>query len=205
MGQPRSRRYNLFNRMEYQLTDSIRAFGELGYYYAYSSTHRQPITLSVSDARVTMAIDNPYNPLGSRFYSPTGAKNSDGTARLTGTPNPITISAMLLEEGGIEDVFTRDRVVRALAGLSGSFGESTWTWESALMYGHVNSKDYVFNAVRDSKLDAAARRTDTTARNPFGMTFKVDGGQVVYSAPFRNSDQVRGSLAGVSGHACREA
>jgi iron complex outermembrane recepter protein len=194
VGQPRSRRYNLFNRMEYQLTDSIRAFGELGYYYAYSSTHRQPITLSVSDARVTMAIDNPYNPLGSRFYSPTGANNSDGTARLTGTPNPITISAMLMEEGGIEDVFTRDRVVRALAGLSGSFGESTWTWESALMYGHVNSKDYVFNAVRDSKLDAAARRTDTTAWNPFGMTFKVDGGRVVYSAPFRNSDQVRGSF-----------
>ena len=194
VGQPRSRRYNLYNRVEYQLTDAIRAFGELSYYRSTSNTHRQPITLSVSDARVTLVADNPFNPLGSRFYSPTGAANADGTARLTGTPQPITISAMTLDEGGIEDVYARDRVIRAMAGLSGTFGDSTWTWESALMFGHVDAKDYVFNGVRDSKLDAAARRTDATAWNPFGMTFKVQDGQVVYNAPYRNSDQVLASF-----------
>jgi len=193
VGQPRSRRYNLFNRMEYQLTDSIRAFGELGYYYAYSSTHRQPITLSSSDALVTMSADNPFNPRGSRFYSATGANNADGTRRLTGTPTPITITAMTIEDGGIEDVFARDAVWRGVAGLGGSFGESTWTWESALMYGRVDTKDYVFNGVRDSKLDDAAARTDATAWNPFGMTFKVDGSSVVYNAPYVNPKQVRDS------------
>ncbi len=193
VGQPRSRRYNLFNRMEYQLTDSIRAFGELGFYYAYSSTHRQPITLSSSDSRVSLSADNPFNPRGSRFYSPTGANNADGTRRLVGTPTPITITAMTLDDGGIEDVFARDNVWRGVAGLSGSFGASTWTWESALMYGFVNTKDYVFNGVRDSKLDDAAHRTDATAWNPFGMTFKVEGDSVVYNAPYTNPKQVRDS------------
>lgn len=190
VGQPRARRYNLFTRAEYELTDKVTLFTEASGYYAWAKTHRQPITLTIADARVVMSPDNPFNPLGSRFYSTTGANNTDGTNRLTGTPQAITISAMLLNEGGIEDVFARDRVLRGLAGLRGQFGESTWNWESAVVYGHVDTKDYVFNGVRDSKIDAAARRTDATAWNPFGMTFKVQDGKVVYDAPYRNSDQV---------------
>ncbi len=58
---------------------------------------RQPLALNAptSDQLKVMAIDNPYNPYGSRFYSPTGAPNSDGTARLTGNPQAITLLGTL--------------------------------------------------------------------------------------------------------------
>jgi iron complex outermembrane receptor protein len=191
VGQPISARGSLYNRVEYDLTDSIRAFAEIGAYAAKSRTTRQPITLSSSDAVVVLSADNPYNPYGSRFYSPTGANNADGTARLTGTPASVTMATLLLTEGGPEKIQGDDNQYRTLAGLTGKVGTTSWTWETAAMLGGVYATDKAINSVRESALKAAALRTDATAWNPFGYTFKVANGAVVVDKPYTNPQSVQ--------------
>ena len=68
---------------------------------------------------VALAVDNPYNPYGSRFYSATGAPNADGSPRLTGAPQTMSIGDMLLADGGPETIRTTNRMHRVLAGLQG--------------------------------------------------------------------------------------
>ena len=192
-GQPLSARGNLFNRVEYELTSNIKAFGEISGYISKSRTGRQPITLSSSDAVVTLAVDNPYNPRGSRFYSATGAPNADGTARLTGASQPITITTMTMDDGGPEKIEATDQVYRLLGGLQGQIGTSSWNWETAVMVAGVRATDYFINAIRESLLKAAALRTDATAWNPFGYTFKVDPAtaSVVADKTYTNPQSLR--------------
>ncbi|MEI6465832.1 MAG: TonB-dependent receptor plug domain-containing protein, partial [Verrucomicrobiota bacterium] len=100
VGQPRTTRYSFNSRVDYDLTPQLRAFAEFVGYDSKSMTARQPVTLNASDRVVTLSPDNPYNPYGSRFYSPTGAPNADGSARLTGAPQTLSIGDMLLADGG---------------------------------------------------------------------------------------------------------
>ena len=192
IGQPQSTRYSLNSRVEYDLTPRLRAFGEFTGYFSTSMTQRQPITLADSDRAVTLSANNPYNPFGSRFYSPTGAANADGTPRLTGNPQTITIGDMILADGGPERIETSNRMHRFLVGLQGKFGTSSWEWEVGAMTGGVRATDSAVNSIRDSLLIAAAQRTDATAWNPFPYTFKVVGNAVVADQPYQNPASVRG-------------
>ena len=158
--QPQSTRHSLNSRVEYDLTPRLRAFGEFTGYFSTSMTQRQPITLADSDRAVTLSSNNPYNPFGARFYSPTGTANPDGTARLTGNPQTITIGDMLMADGGPETIETSNRMHRLLVGLQGKFGTSSWEWEVGAMTGGVRATDSAVNSIRDSLLIAAAQRTD---------------------------------------------
>ena len=191
VGQPQSRRENFYTNFDYQLTKKIRFFSDLSLYDSHSVTARQPITDNVSDARISLSADNPYNPFGSSFYSLTGAPNANGTARLTGTPQAITIVTVLMKDGGPERIEGADNMYRALAGFNGTIGESTWKWETAALIGGVRALDLGKNSVQQSKLIAAANRTDATAWNPFSYTFKVANGQVVTDQPYTNPQSVR--------------
>lgn len=192
IGQPRSTRYSLNTRVEYELRPQLRLFGEFTGYFSTSMTQRQPITLSESDRVVTLSVNNPYNPFGARFYSPTGAPNADGTPRLTGNPQTISIGDMILADGGPERIETSNRMHRFLVGLQGKFGQSSWEWEIGLMTGGVRATDSAVNSIRDSLLIAAAQRTDATAWNPFPSTFKVVNNAVVADQPYANPASVRG-------------
>jgi iron complex outermembrane receptor protein len=191
IGQPMSARSSLYNRVEYPLSEHVKVFGEFAGYISKSITGRQPITLNSSDAVVILSADNPYNPFGSHFYNATGAANTDGTARLIGTPKTVTISAMLLADGGPEKEYTTEKVFRIVTGLKGEIGKSTWAWEAAGMLAATRATDTSENAVRQSLLIAAALRTDATAWDPFGYTFKVANGAVVADQPYVNPSNVR--------------
>ena len=188
IGQPFSTRYNVFSQVEFDITDSLTAFGEVTGYYAESITGRQPITLNSSDARVTLSVDNPYNPFGSAFYAPGGAGG-----KIPGTPTAITITSKLMVEGGPERVDATDTVYRVLGGLKGTIGATTWNWESAAMVGGYRATDEGRNGIRDSLLMAAAARTDASAWNPFGYTFKIQDGRVVADQPYTNPQAVQDS------------
>jgi outer membrane receptor protein involved in Fe transport len=193
IGQPQSTRYSLNSRAEYDLTRQLRIFGEFTGYFSTSMTQRQPITLAESDRAVTLSANNPYNPFGSRFFSSTGAANTDGSLRLTGNPQTITIGDMIMADGGPERIETSNRMHRFLAGLQGKFGTSkTWEWEVGAMTGGVRATDSAVNSIRDSLLIAAAQRTDAAAWNPFPYTFKVVGNSVVADQPYQNPENVRG-------------
>jgi hypothetical protein len=106
------------------VTDTITAFAEFGYYMADSTMQRQPLALNgpTSDKLMLMPVDNPY---GSRFYHVTGAPNADGTPRLTGTPRTVGFTQMTLAGLAPEVIETDSDVLRFTAGLKGELGE-TW-------------------------------------------------------------------------------
>ncbi len=192
-GQPRSWRNNLYNRIDFEITPGLHAFAEASMYLSRSYTGRQPITLNSSDSRVFLGVDNPYNPYGSRFYNAAGTPNADGTVRIAQAPQQTTITAVFMTDGGVEKLEALDSMYRVMGGLGGQFGKSSWKWEAAVMAGGVYATDQAKNAVRDSYLRAAALRSDATAWNPFGYTFKVQNGAVVADQKYVNPESVRKS------------
>lgn len=186
-GQPSTQRYSVFNRVEFDVTPSITAFAEFLGYQSASRTGRQPITLTVSDARVTLGVDNPYNPYGSAF----NAVGGDGITKVNRAPQAITVNSVLMMDGGPEEILATDRMYRLLGGLKGSLGTSTWNWETAAVLGGYRITDDAVNSIRESLLKQAALRSTTDAWNPFGYTFKVASGAVVVDQPYTNPANVR--------------
>lgn len=187
VGQNKSDRQNWFNSIEYDLNSRITAFADLSIYHSGAFILRQPVQINApgSDQFAPMSIDNPYNPYGSRFYSPNGAANADGTLRLTGTPQAITLASVLFKDLGAENVHVHSGVYRAVAGLRGKLG-GEWNWEVAGLYTRAYTSDVSNNAARESLFQQAMLRTDKDAFNPFGYTFKVSGGAVVPDQPYTN-------------------
>jgi len=198
MSSPRVRRGNTFLSGEFDLTKEITAFADFGYYKSESTMRRQPLALNAptSDQLAVMAIDNPYNPYGSRFYHPTGAPHADGTARLTGQPRTVSFTAMTLAGLAAETVTTKADVVRVAGGLKGRLGD-TWSWETSGFYNEVKGSDGAYPDVRESKLQQALQRNDATAYNPFGYTFRVQNGAVVADRPYTNPQSVVDSFSEV--------
>jgi len=190
-GQSRSSRFNWFSSVEFDLNDRVTAFADASYYHSDSTLTRQPVLLNAPNADLVkpMSADDPYNPYGSRFYSPAGAPNADGTPRLAGTPQAITLLAFTFRDFGAEHPFVHSGVYRGVAGLRGKLGDA-WNWETGALYSRAQTSDSSTPTVRESLLAQALQRTDATAFNPFGYTFKVSGGAVVADKPFVNPKSV---------------
>lgn len=201
VGMNKADRQNLFTGVEYDLSDRVTAFGDFSVYHSHSFLLRQPIQLNApgSDQFAPMSVDNPFNPYGSRFYSPTGAPNADGTARLTGNPQPVTLVSVLLKDVGPENINVRSGVYRGVAGLRGKLGGG-WTWETAALYTRAYTADVSNNGGRESLFQKALQRTDSTAFNPFGTTFTVSGGAVVPDKPYTNPASVLDTFVQVWRH-----
>jgi outer membrane receptor protein involved in Fe transport len=195
---PEVQRGNAYFAGEYDLTDRLTAFAELSYYTSDSTMQRQPLALNAptTDKTMVMSIDNPYNPYGSRFYSPTGAPNADGTPRLTGTPQVVNLTQMTVTDLAPEVINTTADVWRFDAGLKGKLG-GTWEWEASMFYNQVNGEDNAYPDVRESLLQAAFSRNDASAFNPFGYTFKVQNGAVVANAPYKNAQATVDSFSAI--------
>lgn len=188
---PRTDRFNVSTFVDHPLTERISLFGDFMFYRARSFSGREPINFdNVDEPGIYVPASNPYNPFGTRFYSPTGAPNADGTPRLTGTPADVSMV------GGVTPVELKPRIIkvdshlfRALTGLRGKFGDN-WQWESALMYSGAQTHEYEHNYMRESLLRRALNRTDSTALNPFGYTFKIVNNLIVADKPFINPASV---------------
>jgi outer membrane receptor protein involved in Fe transport len=191
MASPRMKRANSFVAGEFDLNKHVTAFADFSYYKAESTMVRQPIALNAptTDKLAVLSIDNPYNPYGSRFYHATGAPNADLTPRLTGAPRTVSIVSVTLPDLGVEKIDTSADVIRVAGGFRGKLGD-TWTWETSGFYNQVKGEDKAFPDVRESKLLQVLQRTDATAYNPFGYTFRVQGNAVVADRPYTNPASV---------------
>jgi iron complex outermembrane recepter protein len=196
---PKTTRGNAFVTAEYKFSEQLTAFAEFGYYGSSSTMRRQPLALNAptTDQLMVMPIDSPFNPYGSRFYSATGAPNADGTARLVGAPRTVSFTQVTIRDLAAESIDTKADVYRIVGGLRGKIGDTMWEWESSLFYNEVSGQDDAFPDVRESKLQAAIARTNSTAYNPFGYTFRVANGAVVADQPYTNPQSVVDSFAEV--------
>ena len=182
-------RHNWTASASYDLTKNITVFTDLSFYHADSRISRQPIRSAApaSSQFAPISVNNPYNPYGSRFYSPTGAPNADGTPRLTGTPQQLVLVALNHLDVGGEDIRVTSNTFRAVAGLRGTILQG-WNWEAAGLYSRAAASDISSNAGRESLFQQALMKTDATAYNPFGYTFKVENGAVVADKPYSNPE-----------------
>jgi outer membrane receptor protein involved in Fe transport len=183
---PETERFNWFNALDFKINDKVAAFGHLALYRAESTMVRPPVAYGInSDAPLVVSADNPYNPYGSRFFSPTGAPNADGSARLTGAPQAVTILSKRFTDIGAETIDVETTSITATAGLRGDIAPG-WTWESAAVYSRAHTEDDSLNAVRESALLAQTLRSDASAYNPFGYNFAIQNGQVLPTTPYVN-------------------
>jgi len=187
---PETERFNWFNALDFKINDRLSAFGNLALYRADSTMVRPPVAYGInSDRPLFVPADNPYNPYGSRFYSPDGSPNADGSPRLVGTPQSVTIVSKRFTDIGPETIDVETTAVTATLGLRGDIAPG-WTWESGAVYSRAQTKDDSLNAVRESALLAQTARTDMSAYNPFGYNFAVQGGEVVATTPYTNPESV---------------
>ncbi|MBK8858135.1 MAG: TonB-dependent receptor [Opitutaceae bacterium] len=193
--QPKSERANLFASADYELRPALTLFGEFSLYQSDSLTYREPDGITAStDGNIIVPIGNPYNPFGSRFWSPTGAPNADGTPRLTGTPAVVRITNKRLTDLATRTATIENDIYRGVAGARGKFGD-TWTWESAALYGESRVTDDEVGPSRKTLLINAINQTDPAlAFNPFTQSFAVQNGTLVVTGPYKNSESVQSSF-----------
>ncbi|MCX6952218.1 MAG: TonB-dependent receptor [Verrucomicrobia bacterium] len=184
------------------INDRVAFFGDLLFYRAYSRTGREPVNFkNTDDQGIYLPASNPYNPFGVRFYSPTGAPNADGTPRLTGAPADVSLVTGISPGQNTGDGFKpRETEVytyswRVLTGLRGKLTEN-WEWESAVLASGAQTHEYEHFQVRESFLRRALARTDSTAFNPFPVTFKIVNNQIVVDQLFNNPESVTNALYG---------
>ena len=189
--QPESKRLNGFSHLEYDLNERLTFFSDLSLYHARSVTTREADGITAStDGNIIVPVDNPYNPFGTRFWSPTGAPNADGSARLTGTPSAVLITNKRLADLVPRTATVTDTVYRGVAGLRGRLA-GTWSWEAALLYSKARVTDAEAGTDRKSLLQQAVNQTDPAkAYNPFGYAFAVQGGALAVTGPATSPDSV---------------
>ncbi len=190
---PATDRFNFFARVEHELSDHLKAFAELGYYHSESETNRDPVGVDgTDDNNIHVGVDNPYNPFGSRFYHPTGAPNADGTPRVVGAPAVVLIqggTGVRPREFPVRKIDVLSQAYRGVFGLAGRLNNK-WDWESGALYSRSETRDTEHFSVRESLMKQALLRSDATAFNPFGFTFRNAGGLIQIDQPYTNPASV---------------
>lgn len=189
--QPKAERFNWYTALEYDLNEKMTAFADVSIYHSKSSATREPDSAARStDGDIYVPIGNPFNPFGSRYWSPTGAPNADGTPRLTGTPSTVVLVNKRFLDLGTRVFDVQSDVIRGVAGLRGKLGE-TWNWESAALYTIAQTEDDESGTTRESLFQNALNDTNpATAYNPFGYTFAVQSGALAITGPYQNPRSV---------------
>ena len=193
--QPQTNRLNVFLTGEYDLGDKITLFTEGSLYQAESRTFREPDGITAStDGNIIVPANNPFNPFGTRFWSPTGAPNPDGTPRLTGTPSAVLISNKRLTDLATRTSDVDTDVYRGVLGARGKFA-TTWNWEAAALYAMARTTDWEGGATRKSLLVGAINQTDPArAFNPFTRTFAVQNNTLVVTGDYVNPATVQATF-----------
>ncbi|MBL9202464.1 MAG: TonB-dependent receptor [Opitutaceae bacterium] len=190
--QPETARTNVFASAEFDLNSRITLFADASIYRAHSVTYREPDGITQStDGFIIVPATNPWNPFGTRFWSPTGAPNADGTARLTGTPSAVSITNKRLTDIATRTDWVDTAVYRGVAGARGKILD-TWTWETALLWSAARVIENEEGPSRKSLLITAINQTDPArAFNPFTRTFAVRNGALVATGDYVNPESVQ--------------
>ncbi|MFV8819274.1 TonB-dependent receptor domain-containing protein [Haliea sp. E17] len=156
---PSVERYNFFSFVNYDLTDKLSFFGELGYYWAKTEAISSS-GASLGHTPIFIPADNYYNPFG-----PVGSPNR--LAGLEGVPDeglPLEIEAYRYLDTPPRKVEVENSQYRILGGLRGDIG--AWNWESAVLYNEANVKDSQ-DHISSQLIQQALALTTPDAYNPF--------------------------------------
>jgi iron complex outermembrane receptor protein len=153
-------RTNLFSTIEYDLTEDIQFYGELGYYHSLFKGSREQ-SAPLSSAPISLAANAYWNPFG-----PTGSANR--LANLTNVPTgglALNMTTYRPVDTGPRNYTVTDDSLRLLGGLRGNW--SGWDWDSAFLYSEARTRDRTYNAVSNTLFQKAVSLSTPDAYNPF--------------------------------------
>jgi len=161
---PSLKRLNVFTTGNYQITDTITAFGEVGVYHAKTRAFQAPATTSSAQV-ITAPTSSYWNPFGPVTFA-NGAANPN---RLAGINAPTTGLAVTLTsydfvDAGKQQVDVTNDQNRFLVGLRGD--ALGWKWESALLYSEAKVKD-VSDGISATAVQKQIALSTPDAYNPF--------------------------------------
>lgn len=159
--QPSVKRINIFTYLNYEISDALSFFGELGFYRGKTSSIIGAPG-SLANIPITVAPNAYWNPLG-----PVGSPNrlpGLSTAVVPAEGLPVQITSLSYVDVGSRKVDVTNYQYRFLGGLRGSIGD--WDWESAGLYTWATAADKQEN-FSNTLLQAAINRTTPDAYNPF--------------------------------------
>ncbi|MDO8910239.1 MAG: TonB-dependent receptor [Phenylobacterium sp.] len=151
-------RINAFAYLNFDLTENVTAFSELGYYAASTHSRITP-PAPLSSAPMTIAANAFWNPFG-----PISSPNRLPGLNTPAAGLPIRMTTYALIDTGPRKVDVDNDQLRFLVGLRGR--TSGWKWESAALYTEASVTD-ISDAVSNTLFQQALNRTDATAYNPF--------------------------------------
>jgi outer membrane receptor protein involved in Fe transport len=161
---PSVQRFNAFTFINYDLTDDIKAYSELGFYTA--KTHALVGSgASLSSTPITVPASNYYNPFGATLL-PNGQVNPNRLPGLNigAAGIPLTITLYNYVDSGTRSVDVTNEQYRLLFGLRGKkFG---FDWDSAALYSWATVDD-VSDQISNTLLEKQLSLSTPDAYNPF--------------------------------------
>ena len=157
-------RTNVFLTGHYDLTPTLTAFGEIGFYGAESRAIQPPV---VNLNSLWIPASNYYNPFGPITFAD-GTPNPNRLPNLTNVPAeglPIELANYRYIDTGFQHVTVKNFQSRFLGGLRGEW--RGFDWESALLYSAAEAEDISPN-INMTKLQQQLALSTPDAYNPFG-------------------------------------
>ena len=161
--QPDTQRLNVFVQGHYDVSDTVTAFGELGYYTADTQRIQPPV---INLNTLTIPTTNYWNPFGPVTFAD-GRVNPNRISGLTNVPVTglaVTLNQYRFVDAGYQEVNVTNYQARALGGLRGEW--RGWDWETALLYSEAQAVDESL-AVNTQALQASLALSTPDAYNPF--------------------------------------
>ena len=161
---PAVERTNVFLTGHYDLTPTITAFGEIGFYGAESRAIQPPV-VNLND--IWIPASNYFNPFGPVTFAD-GSANPNRLPNLTNVPAaglPILLENYRYVDTGFQEVTVKNFQSRFLGGLRGEW--RGYDWESALLYSVAEAEDLSPN-INMTALQQQLILSTPDAYNPFG-------------------------------------
>jgi outer membrane receptor protein involved in Fe transport len=161
---PELKRLNVFLTGNYEVTDNITAFGEVGVYSAKTHAFQAPTTTTSAQV-ITAPASNYWNPFGPTTFA-SGLANPN---RIAGTTAPaaglnVTLTSYDFVDAGKSKVDVTNSQNRFLGGLKGE--ALGFKWESALLYSQAKVKD-VSDGISATAAQKQLALSTPDAYNPF--------------------------------------
>jgi outer membrane receptor protein involved in Fe transport len=160
---PELKRLNVYLTGNYDVTENVRAYGEVGYYTATTHAFQSPVYMTSAQV-ITAPASNYWNPFGPTTFN--GVANPN---RLPGINAPagglnVTLASYSFADLGPAKVDVKNTQSRFLGGFKGEkFG---WRWDTALLYSQAEVKD-TSDGVSATLLQKQLALSTPDAYNPF--------------------------------------
>lgn len=171
---PEIERQNLFLNGHYDISDTLTAYGELGFYHA---TSEGLTTQGTSLVAIGVPASNYWNPFGPVTFA-NGQANPNRLPNLTNVSvngAAVTFTNYRLNDLGPSKIEVENYQTRFLGGLKGD--KWGWSWDSAILYSKADAKDES-DGIDSQKLAAQLALSTPDAYNPFnGGCLNGEGGR----------------------------